>query len=84
MQSKLEEIFTRNTSDNLRKYLLSAGYIFEIAINLVGTICFISNGRKTKEKAIDVNLKAYKTLDFGKYLVGYPIEEVLMVEFLQQ
>jgi hypothetical protein len=28
MQSKLEEIFTRNTSDNLRKYLLSAGYIF--------------------------------------------------------
>jgi hypothetical protein len=28
MQSKLEEIFTRNESDNLRKYLLSAGYIF--------------------------------------------------------
>jgi hypothetical protein len=27
----------------------------------MGTICFISNGRKTKEKAIDVNLKAYKT-----------------------
>jgi hypothetical protein len=27
----------------------------------MGTICFISNGRKNERKAIDVNLKAYKT-----------------------
>jgi hypothetical protein len=58
-------IYTEYESDNLRKYLLSAGYIFEIAINLVGTILF-QMVEKTKEKAIDVNLKAYKTLDFGK------------------
>jgi hypothetical protein len=43
----------------------------------MGTICFISNGRKNERKAIDVNLKAYKTR-FRKNF-GYPIEEVLMV-----
>jgi hypothetical protein len=33
---------------------------------------------ENERKAIDVNLKAYKTLDFGKYLVGYPIEALMV------
>jgi type IX secretion system PorP/SprF family membrane protein len=64
-------IYTEYESDNLRKYLLSAGYIYgnkdkilwepSILLQLVD---------KTKEMSIDVNLKAYKNLDFGKLWGG--------------
>lgn len=61
------KIYTDSESANLRKFLLSAGYVFgdkdrilwepSILFQLVG---------KTKEKAIDFNIKAYKNFDFGK------------------
>lgn len=61
------DIYTEYESDNLRKLLFSAGYVFgdndrilwepSILFQLVD---------KTKEKAIDINMKAYKSFDFGK------------------
>lgn len=60
------ELYTEFESDNLRKYLLSLGYVFgnkdrvlwepSIMFQLID---------KTQEKSIDLNLKAYKQLDFG-------------------
>lgn len=65
------EIYTEYESDNLRKYLLSAGYVFgdngrilwepSILFQLVD---------KTNEKTIDINMKAYKNFDFGKLWGG--------------
>jgi type IX secretion system PorP/SprF family membrane protein len=61
------KIYTDSESANLRKYLLSAGYVFgdkdkilwepSVLFQLVG---------KTKEKWIDINMKAYKNFDFGR------------------
>jgi type IX secretion system PorP/SprF family membrane protein len=61
------KIYTDSESANLRKFLLSAGYVFgdkdkilwepSVLFQLVG---------KTKEKSIDLNMKAYKNFDFGK------------------
>ena len=61
------EIYTEFESDNLRKYLLSAGYIFgdKDRILLEPSILF-QLVDKTKEKSIDINMKAYKKFDFGK------------------
>jgi hypothetical protein len=70
MQSKLEEIFTRNTSDNLRKYLLSAGYIFGDRDKILWEPSVLFQMVEKTKETIDVNLKAYKTLDFGKIFGG--------------
>lgn len=61
------KIYTDSESANLRRYLLSAGYVFgdkekilwepSLMFQLVG---------QTKEKSIDINMKAYKNFDFGK------------------
>lgn len=61
------KIYTDSESGNLRRFLLSAGYVFgdkekilwepSVMFQLVD---------KTKEESIDVNLKAYKALEFGK------------------
>jgi len=61
------DIYTEYESDNLRKYLLSAGYVFGDSnrILLEPSILFQLVG-KTKEKSIDLNMKAYKNLDFGQ------------------
>jgi hypothetical protein len=65
-------IYTEYESDNLRKYLLSAGYIFGDRDKILWEPSVLFQMvEKTKEKAIDVNLKAYKTLDFGKIFGGY-------------
>jgi type IX secretion system PorP/SprF family membrane protein len=60
------EIYTEYESDNLRKYLLSAGYIFGDKDRILWepSILFqlVDN---TKEKSIDINMKAYKNFDFG-------------------
>ncbi|MEO8535050.1 MAG: type IX secretion system membrane protein PorP/SprF [Flavobacterium sp.] len=60
------ELYTDYESDNLRKYLLSAGYVFgkRESITWEPSVLF-QLFDKTKEKAIDVNLKAYKNMDFG-------------------
>jgi type IX secretion system PorP/SprF family membrane protein len=60
------KIYTEIESDNLRKFLFSAGYTFgdTETISLEPSIMFqwIS---ETQEKSIDLNMKAYKELDFG-------------------
>ena len=61
------DIYTEYESDNLRKVLLSAGYIFgdEERILWEPSILF-QLVDKTKEKSIDINMKAYKSFDFGR------------------
>jgi type IX secretion system PorP/SprF family membrane protein len=61
------KIYTEFESANLRRYLVSAGYVFgdkdkflfepSLMFQLVDF---------TKEKSIDVNMKVYKSFDFGK------------------
>lgn len=65
------EIYTEYESDNLRKYLLSAGYIFgnRDKILFEPSVLF-QMVEKTTEKSIDLNFKAYKNLDFGKVWAG--------------
>ena len=61
------EIYTESETDNLRKYLLSVGYVFGDKENILWepSILFQLVG-KTKEKQIDINMKAYKNFDYGK------------------
>jgi len=60
-------IYTEYESDNLRKYLLSAGYVFGDRDKILWEPSILFQMvDKTKEKAIDINMKAYKSFDFGK------------------
>lgn len=65
------EIYTEFESDNLRKYLLSAGYVFG---NKQGVLwepsVLLQYTEKSKEKSADLNLKAYKNMDFGSLWAG--------------
>lgn len=65
------EIYTEYENDNLRKLIVSAGYTFgnQDQIMWEPSLMFQSI-EKTKESAIDLNLKAYKQLDFGKVWGG--------------
>ncbi len=60
------EIYTEIESDNLRKFLLSAGYTFGDVetISLEPSVLF-QMVSETQEKAIDLNMKAYRQFDFG-------------------
>jgi type IX secretion system PorP/SprF family membrane protein len=60
------DIYSEFESDNLRKYLLSVGYIFgnEDGILWEPSILLQSVSR-TQERSFDLNIKAYKTMDFG-------------------
>ena len=60
------ELYTDYENDNLRKFLLSAGYVFgkRESITWEPSILF-QYFDQTKEKSIDLNLKAYKNMDFG-------------------
>ncbi len=65
------DIYTDVESDNLRKWLFSAGYVFGDSdrIQWEPSILF-QYVDETKEKTIDLNLKAYKDFDFGKLWGG--------------
>ncbi len=65
------EIYTGYESDNLRKFILSSGYIFGNSDRILWepSIMF-QYADLTKEKAIDFNLKAYKNMDFGRLWGG--------------
>lgn len=59
-------IYTEYESDNLRKYLVSAGYIFGDSDRILWEPSVLFQlVEKTQEKAIDINMKAYKKMDFG-------------------
>jgi type IX secretion system PorP/SprF family membrane protein len=61
------KIYTEYESDNLRKFLLSAGYVFGDKDKILWEPSILFQlVDKTKEKSIDLNMKAYKNFDFGK------------------
>lgn len=60
------ELYTDYESDNVRKYLLSAGYVFGKRENITWEPSILFQMfDQTKEKSIDLNMKAYKNMDFG-------------------
>lgn len=65
------EIYSEYENDNLRKFLLSTGYVFGDKNRILWepSILFQYTDRTT-EKAVDLNLKAYKNMDFGKVWAG--------------
>lgn len=65
------EIYTGYESDNLRKYILNSGYIFgdENRILWEPSLMF-QLVEMTAEKSIDLNMKAYKNMDFGRLWAG--------------
>ena len=61
------EIYTEFESDNLRKYLLSLGYVFGDKDKILWEPSLMFQlVDKTREKSVDINMKAYKSVDFGK------------------
>ena len=65
------DIYTAYESDNLRKIILSAGYTFGDSETLLWEPSFMFQTiQKTKESSIDINLKVYKQLDFGRLWGG--------------
>ena len=66
------EIYTEGIeSDNLRKYLWSAGAVFGDSDRLMFEPSFMLQVTEfTAEKSIDLNLKVYKNLDFGRLWGG--------------
>ena len=65
------DLYTDIESDNLRKYLLSAGYVFGNSDRIQWEPSFLFQYvDETKEKSIDLNVKAYKDFDFGKLWAG--------------
>ncbi|MEL1253303.1 type IX secretion system membrane protein PorP/SprF [Flavobacterium sp. DGU38] len=60
------ELYTDYETDNLRKFLLSVGYVFGKRENITWEPSVLFQlFEQTKEKSIDLNLKAYKNMDFG-------------------
>jgi type IX secretion system PorP/SprF family membrane protein len=65
------KIYTDSESANLRKFLLSAGYVFGDKERILWEPSLMFQlVDKTKEKSIDINIKAYKSLDLGKIWGG--------------
>lgn len=65
------DIYSDIESDNLRKLLLSAGYVFGDSERIQWEPSFLFQlTDETKEKTIDLNLKAYKNFEFGKLWGG--------------
>jgi len=65
------EIYTEYENDNIRKVILNAGYTFgeEDGLLWEPSVMF-QLVNQTKEKSFDINLKVYKSLDFGKIWGG--------------
>lgn len=65
------KIYSDIEDDNLRKFLWSAGYTFGQDDGLLWepSVMFQAT-EKTKEKSIDVNLKVYKNMEFGRIWGG--------------
>jgi type IX secretion system PorP/SprF family membrane protein len=65
------ELYTEIESDNLRKYLISAGYVFGDSDRLQWEPSILFQlVEQTKERSIDLNLKVYKNMDFGRLWGG--------------
>lgn len=65
------KIYSEYESDNIRKFIVNTGYVLGDEENLMWEPSLMFQYvDKTKESAADVNLKVYKTLDFGKIWGG--------------
>jgi len=65
------KIYTEYEDDNIRKYIFNTGYVFGDEENLLWEpSAMFQFAERTKESAIDVNLKTYKMLDFGSIWGG--------------
>lgn len=61
------KIYTDSESANLRKFILSSGYVFGDKNTILWEPSLMFQlVDKTREKLIDINMKAYKNLDFGR------------------
>jgi type IX secretion system PorP/SprF family membrane protein len=79
------ELYTEIENDNIRKYIFNAGYVFgeEESIMWEPSIMFQAVSG-TKEKNIDLNIKAYKAMEFGKLWGGFSYRRSLDgAEFIQ-
>jgi type IX secretion system PorP/SprF family membrane protein len=66
-----QNIYTEYESDNLRKFIVSGGYIFGNADTVLWEPSVLFQYvDKTKESAVDLNLKAYKKLEMGQLWGG--------------
>lgn len=66
LESK-RKIYTESDSANLRKYLVSAGYVFGDRDKILWESSLMFQlVDYTKEKSLDFNIKAYKSMDFGR------------------
>ncbi|WP_264552272.1 type IX secretion system membrane protein PorP/SprF [Flavobacterium sp. N2038] len=60
------DMYTDYESDNIRKFLFSAGYVFGKKENFTWEPSILLQiFDETKEKSIDLNMKGYKNMDFG-------------------
>lgn len=65
------ELYSDIESDNLRKFLVSAGYVFGTSETLTFEPSVLFQAvSETAEKSIDLNMKVYKDLNFGKLWGG--------------
>ncbi|KVV14485.1 type IX secretion system membrane protein PorP/SprF [Flavobacterium sp. TAB 87] len=65
------ELYTKFENDNLRKYLLSAGYVFGEKDKLYFEPSVLFQWiDASKEKIVDANIKVHKDLDFGSIWGG--------------
>lgn len=62
---KGRDLYSAVESSNLRKYLISAGYVFGRGDFQLEPSALFQYVEFTKEKAVDVNLKAYRSVNFG-------------------
>jgi len=66
-----QALYTEYESDNLRKFIVSGGYVFGNADKVLWEPSLLFQYvDKTKESAMDINLKAYKNLDMGQLWAG--------------
>jgi len=61
------KIYTDSESGNLRRFLFSAGYVFGNSETIMWEPSILFQlVNQTDEKSIDANIKAYKSLEFGR------------------
>ncbi len=71
-------LYTDYESDNLTAYLFSVGYVFGFQESLQWEPSILFKAvDETKEKTIDINLKVYKELDFGRLWGGLSYRRAL-------
>ena len=65
------KLYTENEPVNLKRFILNAGYTFGDVETIMWEPSFmLQHVALTKETSVDLNIKAYKELDFGKLWGG--------------